>query len=51
MPGCVAIGDTQEERIRSMREAVALHLAGMRADGAPVPHPSTVAATTLTTAA
>ena len=40
LPGCVATGRTPqvvEERIRS---AIALHLAGMRADGLAVPQPT-----------
>ena len=40
LPGCVATGPTHqivEERIRS---AIAMHLAGMRADGLDVPEPS-----------
>ena len=40
LPGCVATGPTPqilEERIRS---AIAMHLAGMRADGLAVPEPS-----------
>lgn len=44
LPGCVALGDTIEECEQSMREAIELHLAGMREDGDPIPQPSTVAA-------
>jgi predicted RNase H-like HicB family nuclease len=43
LPGCVALGDSVEETTRSMREAIALHLRGMREDGEPIPAPSTVA--------
>jgi len=42
-PGCVALGDTIEETEREMRDATALHLAGMGEDGEPIPQPSTVA--------
>lgn len=49
LPGCVALGDTEAETIAEMREAIELHLAGMREDGIEIPHPSTVAATTVTT--
>jgi predicted RNase H-like HicB family nuclease len=45
LPGCVALGDSVEECIAEMREAVDFHLAGLRADGEPVPTPSTRAAT------
>jgi predicted RNase H-like HicB family nuclease len=48
-PGCVALGDTEAETIAEMRQAIELHLAGMREDGIEIPHPSTVAATTVTT--
>jgi predicted RNase H-like HicB family nuclease len=44
LPGCVALGDTIKECEQSMREAITLHLAGMREDGEPIPQPSTVAA-------
>jgi predicted RNase H-like HicB family nuclease len=43
LPGCVALGDSIAECEQSMREAIALHLAGMREDGDPIPEPSTVA--------
>lgn len=49
LPGCVALGDTEQETVAQMREAIELHLAGMREDGIDVPRPSTVAATTVTT--
>jgi predicted RNase H-like HicB family nuclease len=45
LPGCVALGDTVDETARQMREAIALHLAGMREDGDPIPVPAAVAAT------
>lgn len=41
LPGCVAVGDTVEEVEQLMREAIELHLAGMREDGDPIP-PATV---------
>ena len=40
LPGCVAIGDTVEETERELQEAVEFHLEGMRADGLPIPEPS-----------
>ena len=39
LPGCVATGDTVEEVVQLMREAIELHLAGMREDGDPIPPP------------
>jgi len=41
LPGCVAAGDTCEEVEASIREAIALHISGLREDGLPVPEPST----------
>jgi predicted RNase H-like HicB family nuclease len=43
LPGCVVTGDTREETIELMREAIALHLEGLRADGEPIPEPVTSA--------
>ena len=40
LPGCVAVGDTVGEVQRLIREAIELHLSGMREDGIPVPPPS-----------
>lgn len=38
--GCVATGETIEETEREIREAIDLHLRGMREDGLPIPLPS-----------
>ena len=43
LPGCVAAAETLEEAKRLIREAVALHLEGLRADGDPIPPPASVA--------
>jgi predicted RNase H-like HicB family nuclease len=40
VPGCVATGDTVEEVMREMREALAFHFDGLREDGLPIPEPS-----------
>ena len=40
LPGCVATGATVAETEQAMREAIELHLAGLREDGAPIPPPS-----------
>lgn len=42
LPGCVATGVTVEEAERLLREAIELHVAGLREDGLPVPAPSSV---------
>jgi len=44
LPGCVSAGGTIEEVERLMREAIEFHLEGLRADGDPVPEPSSAAA-------
>ncbi|MGD9563684.1 MAG: type II toxin-antitoxin system HicB family antitoxin [Pyrinomonadaceae bacterium] len=41
LPGCVATGVTVEETEREIREAITLHIRGMREDGLPIPQPST----------
>lgn len=40
LPGCVATGASVTEAESSIREAIELHLAGLRQDGAPIPQPS-----------
>jgi len=43
LPGCVATGGTQAEVQREMQDAIAFHIEGMRAEGLPVPEPSSSA--------
>jgi len=43
LPGCVAVGATRTEALQLMREAIEMHVAGMREDGEPVPVPTTEA--------
>jgi predicted RNase H-like HicB family nuclease len=40
LPGCVAAGDTLEATEQLLREAIELHLQGLREDGLPVPDPT-----------
>ena len=40
LPGCIATGVTVEEVEASIRDAIELHLEGMRQDGTPIPMPS-----------
>jgi predicted RNase H-like HicB family nuclease len=40
LPGCVATGSTLAAVQQSIREAIELHLSGMREDGIPLPPPS-----------
>lgn len=42
LPGCVATGDTVEETEHRLRQAVEVHVQGLREDGLPVPEPSSV---------
>lgn len=41
LPGCVAVGQTRQEVERLIQEAIAAHLAGLRAEGLAVPEPQT----------
>lgn len=40
LPGCIATGSTVAETETMIREAIELHLSGMREDGTPIPPPS-----------
>jgi predicted RNase H-like HicB family nuclease len=42
LPGCVATGRTVKETERRLREAIEIHVAGLRQDGIRVPEPSSV---------
>jgi predicted RNase H-like HicB family nuclease len=39
LPGCVAVGETEEEALRLVREAIALHIEALKERGIPVPQP------------
>ena len=41
-PGCVAAAETEEETIKLMQEALAMHIEDMRQRGEPIPEPSSV---------
>jgi len=41
LPGCITTGRTVEEIERNIREAIELHLEGLREDGEPIPEPQT----------
>ncbi len=43
LPGCVATGATVAEVEVAIREAIGMHIAGLREDGDPVPHPTSLA--------
>lgn len=40
LPGCIAVGETREEALASIHEAIELHLEGLKDDGQPIPAPS-----------
>ena len=40
LPGCVAVGESREEALRLIREAIELHLDGLKRGGLPIPAPS-----------
>jgi len=42
LPGCITTGQTVEEIERNIREAIELHLEGLREGGEPIPEPQTV---------
>jgi predicted RNase H-like HicB family nuclease len=43
LPGCVATGDTVESVETEIRDAVRFHIDGLKADGLPVPAPTSIA--------
>ncbi len=43
LPGCIAAGSDLAETAELMRGAVEMHLEAMRADGDPIPEPTTLA--------
>ena len=40
LPGCVVVGETREEALQLIREAVELHITSLREHGDPVPQPA-----------
>ncbi len=45
LDGCVATGKSPQDAERQIREAITLHLQGMKEDGLPLPEPSSTAVT------
>jgi predicted RNase H-like HicB family nuclease len=43
LPGCIATAATVEAVEREIRAAIRFHIEGLRADGEPVPEPSSLA--------
>ncbi len=40
LPGCIAVGETREEVLVSIHDAIEFHLEGLREQGQPIPRPS-----------
>ena len=40
LPGCIAVGETREEALRLIKEAIELHIETLRESGERVPPPS-----------
>ena len=41
LPGVISVGDSEEEAIANVRQAIALHLDGLRQAGEDIPEPRT----------
>lgn len=41
LPGCIATGKSRDEVERLIREAIEMHIDGMREEGLPIPEPTT----------
>jgi len=42
LPGCIAAGETREEVLELIKEAIEFHIERLRESGEPVPSPSSV---------
>ena len=40
LPGCIAAGETKDEVIKLIHEAIEFHLEGLKENGEPIPEPS-----------
>ncbi len=40
LPGCAVVGETREDVLRLIREAIEFHIEGLREEGGSVPEPS-----------
>ncbi|HEV3018144.1 MAG TPA: type II toxin-antitoxin system HicB family antitoxin [Burkholderiaceae bacterium] len=40
LPGCVAVGETRQEVLTLIRQAIEFHIEGLRENGLAVPNPS-----------
>jgi len=44
LPGVISVGDTREEVVANVRDAMTLHLEGLREAGDHIPEPTTLVA-------
>ena len=44
LPGCVAVGDTREEVLTLIQEAIEFHLEGLKQEGLSIPPPASSSA-------
>jgi predicted RNase H-like HicB family nuclease len=40
LPGCIAAGETREEVLELIQEAIGFHIDGLREQGTPIPAPA-----------
>ena len=40
LPGCIAAGETREEVLSLIREAIEFHIEGLKQEGQPIPAPT-----------
>jgi predicted RNase H-like HicB family nuclease len=40
LPGCIAVGDSKEEVLALIKEAIEFHIGGLKANGESVPSPA-----------
>ncbi len=43
LPGCIAAGESRDEVLELIQEAIEFHIEGLEAQGAPVPKPASTA--------
>ena len=43
LPGCVATGETVQAAEAEIRDAIRFHIEGLKADGLPIPMPTSIA--------
>jgi predicted RNase H-like HicB family nuclease len=44
LPGCVAVGETRQEVLAQIQEAIEFHLEGLKEEGQSIPRPSSSSA-------